>query len=91
MFPHPLVAMHTLRYSITTRPLQSGADFLLVQGLLGPVDVSTRMIDRQQCEWRTFRAAMAIGSRCCRNAPHSMCDVNLDSSVAHPKPAAKAV
>ena len=38
--------MHTLRYSITTRPLQSGADFRVVQGLLGPVDVSTRMIYR---------------------------------------------
>ena len=38
--------MHTLRYSITTRPLQSGADFRVVQGLLGPVDVSTRTIYR---------------------------------------------
>ena len=38
--------MHTLRYSITTRPLQSGADFRVAQGLLGPVDVSTRMLYR---------------------------------------------
>ena len=38
--------MHTLRYSITTRTLQSGADVRVVQALLAPVDVSTRMIDR---------------------------------------------
>ena len=46
MLPHQLVARHTLRYSITTRPLQSGADFRVVQGLRGPVDVSTRMLYR---------------------------------------------
>ena len=46
MLPQRLVAMYTLRYSITTRSLQSGAEFRVVQGLLGPVDVSTRMIDR---------------------------------------------
>ena len=38
--------MHTLRCSITTRPLQSGAYFRVVQGLLGSVNVSTRMIYR---------------------------------------------
>ena len=44
MLRQQLVAMHTLRYSITTRTLQSGADVRVVQALLGPVDVSTRMI-----------------------------------------------
>ena len=46
MLPHQLVAMHTLCSSITMRPLQSCADFRVVQGLLGPVDVSTRMLYR---------------------------------------------
>ena len=46
MLPQQLVAMHTLRCSVTTRPLQSGADFRVVLGLLGSVDVSTRMIYR---------------------------------------------
>ena len=36
--------MPTLRSSIPTRPLQRGADVRVVQGLLGPVDVSARMI-----------------------------------------------
>ena len=44
MLPQQLVAMHALRSSITTRSLQSGAEFRVVQGLLGPVDVSTGMI-----------------------------------------------
>ena len=47
MLPQQLVAMHTLRYSTTTRPLQSGADFRVAQGLLGLVDVSTGMIYRR--------------------------------------------
>ena len=46
MLPQQLVAMHALRSSTTTRSLQSGADFRAVQGLLGPVDVSTHMIYR---------------------------------------------
>ena len=46
MLPRQLVAMHPLRYSITTRPWQSGADFRVAQGLLGLADVSTRMIYR---------------------------------------------
>ena len=46
MLPHQLVARHTLRYAISPRLLQSGADFRVVQGLLGPVDVSTRMLYR---------------------------------------------
>ena len=36
--------MNTLRNAITSRCLQSGADFRVVQGSLGDVDVSTRMI-----------------------------------------------
>ena len=46
MLPHQVVAMHRLRYSITTCPLQSGADIRVAQGLLGPVDVNTRIIYR---------------------------------------------
>ena len=64
MLPHQLVAMHTLRYSIVTRPLQRGADLRAVQGLLGPVDVSTRMIDRHAMwaagvpSWQGYRVAL---------------------------------
>ena len=56
--------MHTLRYSIATRSLQSGADFRLVQGLFGPVDVSTRMIYRHAMwaagvpSWQGYRVAL---------------------------------
>ena len=75
MLPHQLVAMNTLRYSITTRPLQSGAEIRVVQGLLGPVDVSARMLYRPALWWRAFRVRKGIGSRCCRNPPHLMGDV----------------
>ena len=76
MLAHQLVAMHTLCSSITTRPLQSCADFRVVQGLLGPVDVSTRMLYRPALWWRAFRVRKGIGSRCCRNPPHLMGDVD---------------
>ena len=59
MLPHQLVAMHTLRYSITTRSLQSGADFRVVHGLLGTVDASTRMM-YGYAMWAAFRAVGAI-------------------------------
>ena len=46
MLRHQLAAMHTLRYSITTHRVQSGTDYRVVRGLLGPIDVSTSMIYR---------------------------------------------
>ena len=52
MLSHQLVAMHTLHKSITACPLQSRAYFRVVQGLLGPVDVSTRMLYRHTM-WAT--------------------------------------
>ena len=64
MLPHQLVAMHTLRNSITTHRLQSGAEVSVVQELLGPVDVGIRMIYKHAMwvagvpSWQSYRVAL---------------------------------